>query len=535
MSCMKLSVGTQLAIVTVAVLLAVTTLLVLVLAAEERRQTLEHKRAAATTVTDLFAASAAAGVVFKDEDAVRAMLDHLHATDDVVAAAVFELPQPGDDALVGRGRFIGSFGEAIDFEAARGAVFDGEPGHERLLVTQQIFDSDHKAVGVVRIVFSLEREYASAAQTQWNLALGGLFVMLVTAGLLIGFARVWLVRPLMNLVQTAKHIEEGELLKSRAPETGNVEVATLARALNSMGDAITDRERQLRGELQVAADLQISILPKLERRIGVEPAEREARMAAIMKPATEVGGDYYDIIKVSDGYWLGIGDVSGHGLGAGVIMLMIQSAVAALVAARPDITPCEVECAVNRVLYENIRTRMGRRDHATLSILRYHDDGRVRFAGAHEDIIVYRAASGTVETFETPGTWVGAKKDVASATVESTLQLAPNDVMVLYTDGITEAKRSGARQGEQFGIERLIEVIRRSASSRASPSEMCDAIAEAVNQWTDKSEPFDDVSIVVMKHPDFLMESLSGGSHPTEETLVRVVIKERLNFDVGGE
>lgn len=532
MSCMKLSVGTQLAIVTVAVLLAVTTLLVWVLAAEERRQTLEHKRAAATTVTDLFAASAAAGVVFKDEDAVRAMLDNLHATDDVVAAAVFELPPPGDPAPANRGRLIGSFGQAIDFKATRGAVFEGDPGHERLLVTQQIVDSDHKAVGVVRIAFSLEHEYASAAQTQWNLALGGLFVMLVTAGLLIGFARVRLVRPLMNLVQTAKHIEEGELLKSRAPETGNVEVATLARALNSMGDAIADRERQLRGELQVAADLQISILPKLERSIGMEP-EREDRMAAIMKPATEVGGDYYDIIKVPDGYWLGIGDVSGHGLGAGVIMLMIQSAVAALVAARPDITPCEVECAVNRVLYENIRTRMGRRDHATLSILRYHDDGRVRFAGAHEDIIVYRAASGTVETFETPGTWVGAKKDVTSATVESTLQLAPNDVMVLYTDGITEAKRSGARQGEQFGIDRLTEAVRRAASSRASPSGVCDAIAEAVNQWTDKSEPFDDVSIVVMKHPDFLMESLSGGPRQTEETLARVVIKERLNFDVG--
>jgi sigma-B regulation protein RsbU (phosphoserine phosphatase) len=291
------------------------------------------------------------------------------------------------------------------------------------------------------------------------------------------------VLPLIKLGHAARELERGNLT-NRAPEHGNSEVASLARAFNRMGDAVAERERQLKMELQVAADLQLSVLPKQVEIEGLETA-------AMMKPATEVGGDYYDIIPTKDGCWIGIGDVSGHGLGAGVIMLMIQSAVAALVSANPDVSPVEVECVVNRVLYENIRERMGRRDHATLSILRYTKDGRVRFAGAHEEIVVYRAATGEIETFETPGTWVGARKDVDLATSESTLRLQADDVMVLYTDGVTEAMRNR----EQLGFDRLVAAVREAAHGTAH--EVRDAIVAMVADWT--AHLADDISVVVIK------------------------------------
>lgn len=468
---MKLSVGTQLAAVTVAVLTLVTTLLVVGLASQQRDRAIAEKSMAATMVTDLFAASVSAGVVFGDNDAVQAVLQNLARTEDVVGGAVYSGAR-GDVPM-------GTFGRVAMPSGTNGVSISSD----QLVVSRAITDNESRVVGRASVVFSLAGENAAQAKTQRHLAAGGLVVMLITAALLIVATRSRIVRPLMRLASAATEIEQG-MLTNRASEYGNVEVSELARAFNRMGDAVAERERALKLELQVAADLQLSILPKNIEVEGIEAA-------AMMKPATEVGGDYYDIIPTADGCWIGIGDVSGHGLGAGVVMLMIQSAVAALISANPEVSPVEVECVVNRVLYENIRERMGRRDHATLSILRYTHDGRVRFAGAHEEIIVYRAATGRIETFDTPGTWVGARKHVEHATTESELRLEPEDVMVLYTDGVTEAMRNG----EQLGFERLVDAVRECASGTAH--EVRDAIVAMVAEWNANLK--DDISVVVIK------------------------------------
>lgn len=467
---MRLSVGTQLAVATMAVLVVVTTVLVLFSTGRERTRTIEGKRAAATMVTELFAASVSAGVVFADEDAVKAVLDNLRQTEDVLSGGVF--PSAAGSKPSG-------FGPALESASGPGI----EVLRDRITVTREIVDVDAHVVGLARVSFSLAREEQRLAKRQRESVLYGLVGMLVVGGALIGIARFRIVRPLAVLADSARSIERGDL-GARAPERGDLEIATLARAFNSMGTAIAERERALKKELEVAADLQTSVLP---RNLDVGGAD----IAAVMKPATEVGGDYYDVIPTADGCWLGIGDVSGHGLGAGVVMLMLQAAVAALIAAKPDASPVEVECVVNRVLYENIRERMRRRDHATLSIVRYHDDGRVRFAGAHEDIIVYRAATGEVESVETPGTWVGARKNIDGVTEESTLALGPGDFLVLYTDGVTEARRDG----EQFGFDRLLATVK-SASSEPAKGILA-AITRAVNEWT--STQADDVTVVVFR------------------------------------
>ena len=143
-------------------------------------------------------------------------------------------------------------------------------------------------------------------------------------------------------------------------------------------------------EEEIASRIQSSILPG---EIDVEGLE----IAAGMLPADKVGGDYYDIIPVEDGCWIAIGDVAGHGLAAGLIMLMIQSTLQGLVKLSPQANPRDLICALNRVLYENIRKRMKRDEHITFCLVRYWADGRLSFAGAHESLIVCRA-SGEVET-----------------------------------------------------------------------------------------------------------------------------------------
>ena len=208
--------------------------------------------------------------------------------------------------------------------------------------------------------------------------------------------------------------------------------------------------------MEIATRIQTSILP---RDVTVPRLE----IAATMRTATEVGGDYYDVIPVADGCWMGIGDVAGHGLGTGLVMLMMQSGIGVLARKMPDASPRELLLALNAMLVDNVRMRLGQREHATLTLLRYRQDGRLTFAGAHEEILIRRAATGRCERLETPGAWVGAKRDIEAGTVESSAQLQPGDLLVLYTDGLIEAMGRDGR--ERFGTDRLAALVEEHGAS----------------------------------------------------------------------
>ena len=239
-------------------------------------------------------------------------------------------------------------------------------------------------------------------------------------------------------------------------------------------------------EMEIAKRIQTSILPT---QTGVKSLE----IAASMMPATDVGGDYYDVIPVDDGAWIAIGDVAGHGVQAGLIMMMVQSVVASATKTRPDATPTELWSALNRVLIENVRGRMGCDEHVTFSLMRYTADGRFVFAGAHEDVIICRADSGKCEHIQTPGTWLGIDENFSSTIVDTTIAMGAGDVMVLYTDGITEAMNA---KREMFGRHRLADVIERhrSESSEVIRQKIIDAVAE----WMDTQD--DDVTVLVVRY-----------------------------------
>src|SRR5207248_3066312 len=94
--------------------------------------------------------------------------------------------------------------------------------------------------------------------------------------------------------------------------------------------------------------------------------------------------------------------------------------------------------------------------HVTLTLVRYHADGSMIFAGAHEEIVVCRADTGRCERIATPGTWLGAAPDVTRFMVDSEAHLSPGDLLVLYTDGLIQAMNG---EGEQFGMDRLCEQL----------------------------------------------------------------------------
>jgi serine phosphatase RsbU (regulator of sigma subunit) len=243
------------------------------------------------------------------------------------------------------------------------------------------------------------------------------------------------------------------------------------------------RER-LEQELELARQIQVSILP---RHLAAEGLE----LTACMTTATEVGGDYYDVLPVEGGCWIGIGDVSGHGVTSGLIMLMVQAVISALVTKDPSASPRDAVAVLNRVLFENIRHRLIKDDFVTLSLLRV-TDRKIVFAGAHEHFLVCRGKTGIPEPVVTPGTWLGVMPDIERFTTETVLDLEPEDLVVLYTDGITEARNE---RGEQYGLERLGETIRRHRKDAIDV--VRDAVLSDVAAW--EAHRDDDATLVLLR------------------------------------
>jgi sigma-B regulation protein RsbU (phosphoserine phosphatase) len=228
----------------------------------------------------------------------------------------------------------------------------------------------------------------------------------------------------------------------------------------------------------------MSILP---HRVDVEGIEISAGMA----PAERVGGDYYDVLPAASGCWIGIGDVAGHGLGAGLIMVMVQSMVMALVRANTEASPRDLVCLLNKLLYENIRGRLNQDDHVTFCLMRYRADGTVTFAGAHEEILVWRI-NGECERIPTLGTWLGAVQDISHVTENQTVQLHPGDLMLLYTDGLIEARN---KRGKPFGFERVAALVERYRDEPADVIRL--RILRRLELWMNKQE--DDVTLIVIR------------------------------------
>ena len=264
----------------------------------------------------------------------------------------------------------------------------------------------------------------------------------------------------------------------------NQQSVKLAQQQAALLEAERVARERLEKELDLARQIQVSILPRRLIADGVE-------LAASMTTATEVGGDYYDVLPIDGGCWIGIGDVSGHGVTSGLIMLMVQSVVAALVARDPNASPRDAVAIVNRVLFENIRHRLLKDDFVTFSLLRVAQR-RIVFAGAHEHFLIVRGRDKRIEPVVTPGTWIGVLPDIAKFTTETTVELEPNDLVVLYTDGITEARNA---RGEQYGFERLCSAVERLGDQPIE--QIRDGVLADVSQWSPKRE--DDATLVLLR------------------------------------
>lgn len=207
-----------------------------------------------------------------------------------------------------------------------------------------------------------------------------------------------------------------------------------------------------------------------------------------------MGGDYYDTFQCGESSWILIGDVSGHGVAAGLSMMMIQTAVRAIVetaAAYPgQITPAQVLARVNATVSGSLR-RVKRGQYVTLTALEITGN-TVRHAGLHMDLLRYCAAAKKVERIPTNGIWVGVVDDITPLVEDSSFDLDEGDVLLLYTDGVTEALVGDRR----LGTDGLAALLSQLATRSSNP----ESIIQGINQYTAGCKASDDMTAVAIRY-----------------------------------
>ena len=285
-------------------------------------------------------------------------------------------------------------------------------------------------------------------------------------------------RNVERLQDASRRVADGDL-ETRVEVRSHDELGALGRTFNRMigelaraRSALSEQARMSR-ELEIAATIQQSLLPS-------EPRHPEFEFAGRMIPADEVGGDFYDVLRERGGeaMWLTIGDVSSHGLGAGLVMLMTQSAFAAQFRADPAASPDGVLRGVNDLLCENVGERLKENKYVTAQLLNYRGAGRFVCAGAHEWPVAFRAETAECETIETPGPWLGIDPDLQDVPLIE-IHLEVGDILCLYSDGVTEARNQA---GELFDVPRLRRVLGAAAQSCSSLDEVADRVLAAVSE-----------------------------------------------------
>jgi serine phosphatase RsbU (regulator of sigma subunit) len=223
--------------------------------------------------------------------------------------------------------------------------------------------------------------------------------------------------------------------------------ANLGRMVKERTEQLERALAELWGEMELAKKIQTALVPEHPKLKGCD-------VAAVMKPADQVGGDYYDVLSVDGNEWILIGDVSGHGIPAGLVMMMCQTAVHTVLELDPKIAPDKLLAIVNRALTQNIQ-RLGEDKYMTINAMFRRPDGCFQYSGMHQDILIYRAKSATVEEIKAEGICLGLAPHIEDLLVSGSFALEEGDVLLLYTDGITEATRDG-RMLDADGLKQIL-------------------------------------------------------------------------------
>lgn len=246
----------------------------------------------------------------------------------------------------------------------------------------------------------------------------------------------------------------------------------------------TEQElRQLETELELSQVVQRALLPQQV------PSISGMDIAAFSRPAQIVSGDYFDFLHFQDGaHGFVMADVSGHGMSAGMLMTSLQTAFHTLV---PETnSPVDVLQRINRLYLHNVNFST----FVTVFFGRFDPSARtLTYASAgHNPALVYRRGGKEAVWLQPTGPAIGLTEHFAVQ--PQTIQFAKGDILLLYTDGVTEAFNATM---DQFGAERLLDAIRQNETQSADG--LLQSVRQALNDFTNGQPLADDVTLVVCK------------------------------------
>jgi len=320
----------------------------------------------------------------------------------------------------------------------------------------------------------------------WQVALTAIFVELIHMGLALAIGR-----PFSDALGVVRHVV---LPMTVANAIGASIFAYIF--LNLTRESKNEKDKELysrelerkKFELESARQIQQSFMPEST------PVLKEFQIGAFSLPALEVGGDYYDFIHISEKKWgLVMGDVSGKGFPAALFMALSRTCVRAN--AMGDATASGSIIKANRIIAHDSSSGM----FITLfySVLDLASKKLHYVNAGHNPPIVmsgngHSGNSGKIKMLQAKGIALGVLDDIVLEEME--LDLAPDDVIVFYTDGVTEAIN---RQKEQFGENRLADLIAK--NNQLSAPDLVDKIKNDIMEFTQGEPQFDDLTLFALK------------------------------------
>ena len=302
------------------------------------------------------------------------------------------------------------------------------------------------------------------------------------------------IKPFQKILEGVHAMSMGDL-NTKIEVDSQDEFGQLATIFNDMTGKIQESQKgmmeqeRIEKEMQVAQEIQHTLLPAQFPQIeGYE-------IGATYKAAKEVGGDYYDFFWV-DPKTMGIvvADVSGKGVPGSMVMTMIRTAMR--LEARENRSASDVLAKVNQHVTADMKKGM----FVTMFYIILDSRNRsINFASAgHNPMILYRGKTKEVYFLKPKGFPVGInlpEEDMFTKNLAlQRVSLEKNDMLVIYTDGITEAMDP---DNNQFGEDRLINVIKENSS--LTPAEFVEKLNEAIAQFTRGAEQHDDITVVAIK------------------------------------
>lgn len=348
------------------------------------------------------------------------------------------------------------------------------------------------------LLFVLLLVAGGAGVMLWKFPPSFLPLPLAFAILLIAFAFVsflaYLVSvawPLRNILRQMKAMITGKryskIYTSRLDEWSVIAhfFNEVTKNLERIAPTVAEGKR-MSSELEIASEIQKNVLP------AVTPEVPGLEIYTNTRAAVEVGGDSYDIIREGPNTFMYLGDVTGHGVPAGLVMMMVNTLVHLLAETHPS--GYDVLVNTNRQLKPKIKPTM----FMTMIMLRWNDqEKKMYLTGAgHEHIITYRRASNICEVRKTGGIAIGMLQDNSKILREEVLPFESGDSIILYSDGIVEAKNT---RGEQFGLDRLKASVEKYTPISKTPQELFTSISSDFAAFVEDQTQQDDITLIVIK------------------------------------